>query len=369
LEMHLTVRSFERPALCNASDPFQSMSSPPFAVPQKCRDCKTTAIAMSTEKFRSSVLLAEELQAPELKLPVHGMAMLPPGVIAPEPQTLRYTSTTKLYGISGSDEPAEVEHDGFDLQELLKRIPISGVPPGIAEYSITVEKNIRSSDELVTASQQMSAFVRDLDKFWVYAAGEPLNPVVRRLSMEHSIAGWSHNEGEIRDYLVRNCRQVFAVVDSPGLRHWICMPWFPLVPALQARAAYHAALAAVQALVDLHYAALKSTQFEGRLFGLAKALELAREILPGKTDDARQGVFDIHVKDNLRHSLHWLMDMANNRYHTRHAVQKGSTVQLKPKMTGGEISDFEHDADLIVRATICRGLSIPCVTFEKRKRE
>ncbi|MDQ6809186.1 MAG: hypothetical protein M3Z64_07155, partial [Verrucomicrobiota bacterium] len=157
---------------------------------------------MNTRKFRSSVLLSEELQTPELKLPVPGIPMLPPGIVAPEPQTLRYDSATKLYGIGNFNDTAEGEHDGFYLRETINRTPLQGLPPEVVEYTVVVERTVRSSDEFQIASGEISKFVAELDKFWVYSAGEPLNPIVKRLSFGRSIAGWSHNEVAVRDYLV-----------------------------------------------------------------------------------------------------------------------------------------------------------------------
>jgi len=312
---------------------------------------------MSTFTFQSNAVMSHELQAPELKLPVPGVPILPPGVVAPQPQILRYSSTTKLYGITDGGEPSSGEFEGFVVRERLGVTSISGLPPEVREYNLSIERTIKSSDELLTASAEVRGFLSDLDKFWIYAAGEPLNPIVKRVSLERGIAGWNHNELQVRDYLVRNCKQMLAVADSHD-QHWVIMPQFPLAPALRARAAYQSATPISQALVDLHYGALKSSYREGRLFGLAKALELARQILPGKDGTVKQQALKPLIGNNLRHSLDWLKEMANDRYHTRHAVQKGATVRLKSKMTGEEICDFEHDADLILRATVFRELKL-----------
>jgi hypothetical protein len=313
---------------------------------------------MGTLKFQSTAILSHELQTLEAKLPVPGVPILPPGVVAPEPQTLSYLSTTKLYGIAGGAEPADGEFEGFNLRETLGLTPVKGLPPEVREYTLSIERTIKSSDELLTASSDVRTFLSDLDKFWIYATGEPLNPMVKRVSLERGIAGWSHNEVQVRDYLVRNCHQILAVLADSRDQHWVVMRDFPLLPALRARRAYKSATPSVQALVDLHYSALKSSYGEGRLFGLAKALELARHILPGKDGATKQQVLADLIGRNLRHSLDWLKQMGNDRYHTRHAVQKGPTVQLKPKMTGEEIGDFEHDADLILRATVFRELKL-----------
>src|SRR5437762_13830138 len=103
---------------------------------------------MSTFKFQSNAILSHELQTPELNLPVPGIPILPPGVVAPEPQTLRYSSITKLYGVTGGGEPSSGEFEGFDLQETLKLASINGLPQEVGEYTLSVERTVISSDEL-----------------------------------------------------------------------------------------------------------------------------------------------------------------------------------------------------------------------------
>ena len=286
--------------------------------------------------------------------------MLPTGVIAPERQTLRFTCRPKLYGIPTAAKPFDGEVAGIRIREVFQPRLHSGLPPDIGDYVITVEKTVGSSDELLIVARELRRFISDLDKCWAYACGEPLEPVVLQLSFDTKFSGWDSNESEIQDYLLANCNQTFAVIKMGPHQHWISMPYFPLPQALHARAAYESANPPTRALVDMHYSALKSRGGEGQLFSFAKGLELLRKVLPGRTDEAKQRHLPKEIIPDLKHSLHWLMGIANNRYNVRHVVAKGEAVNLKPQMTGQEIVDFRHDADLILRAAVCQDFGLIC---------
>ena len=140
--------------------------------------------------------------------------------------------------------------------------------------------------------------------------------------------------------------------------HWVAMPYYPLLPALRARDAYQRAHPTIKALTDLHYAALKSPSGEGQLFSYAKALELAREILSGKDDKTKEKSLGLST-GTLRQSFHWLFDVGNNRYNTRHIVRKGfRPTELHVRMTGQEIMDYKHDADWVLRSLVCQRLKV-----------
>jgi len=243
-----------------------------------------------------------------------------------------------------------------------------GLPADIGDYSLTIEKTVGSSDELLTVGRELRSFISDLDKCWPYACGEPLEPVVLQLSFDMKIPGWDSNEDDIKDYLLANCNQTIAVIQMGPHQHWLSMPYFPLWQALRAHAAYEAAEPAIKALVDMHYGALKSKGGEGQLFSFARGLELVRKVLPGRGDDAKQQNLPKDILPHLKHSLHWLMDIANNRYNIRHVVTKNQDVELKPRMTGQEVVDFRHDADLILRAVVCQSFGLACPRIESGKR-
>ena len=293
-----------------------------------------------------------------MKLPVDGIPLLPPDVIAPEKQVLRYVSATKLYAISPESVPVDCEFEGLRLREVHAPKPQTDLPAHIGEYTLNIEATIGSAAEFHQVSQKIGELARDLDKFWVYGCGEPLSPVVTTLSFDVTPKGWHSNLDEVKKYLLDNCRQPFAVIQM-NHRHWIAMPYYPLLPALRARDAYQKADPPTKALADLHYAALKATGGEGRLFSFAKALELARDVLPGKNDNAKERELGLS-NGTLKQSFHWLFDVGNNRYNTRHVVRKGfRSTTLNVRMTGQEIMDYEHDADWILRSLVCQRLKVP----------
>jgi len=115
----------------------------------------------------------------------------------------------------------------------------------------------------------------------------------------------------------------------------------------------------IKALLEIHYGALKLRRNEGKLFALANGLELVRALLAGRNDDAKQKSLSDQVRNNFKHSLHWLFDIANNRFNIRHVVsQGGGKSQLHPAIASAELLDYEHDADLVMRAVICSSFDI-----------
>lgn len=292
-----------------------------------------------------------------MKLPIDGVPLLPPDVVAPEKQTLRYTSHAKLYAIGPEQTPLEGDLDGLYSRECHIPKPQQGLPQHIGEYTVTIEANIGSSKELNEASQRINVMAKELDKFWVYSCGEPLSPVLIQLSFDVTPKGWLSNTEDLKNYLLTNCRSVIAVVRA-NPRHWMVMPYYPLLPALRAREKYQTADPLTKALADLHYVALSSPLGEGRLFSFARALELARRILTGKDDATKEASLRL-PGGSLKRSLHWLFDVANNRYNTRHVVNRRSAAPaLHAPMSGQELIDYQHDADLILRTLVCQRLQI-----------
>ncbi|HZQ90387.1 MAG TPA: hypothetical protein VFA60_01185 [Terriglobales bacterium] len=101
----------------------------------------------------------------------------------------------------------------------------------------------------------------------------------------------------------------------------------------------------------------------------AKRLILRRADAPGKTDTQREGALSADVRSELRQSLHWLYDIANNRLEVRHVVSKGksgSAGTLLPKLTAAERRDFLHDADLVIRGVVEREIGVPAAIVRTR---
>lgn len=146
---------------------------------------------------------------------------------------------------------------------------------------------------------------------------------------------------------------------GPRSGHWLALPYFPLERALQIRPKCRFADPMLKALFEIHFGALKLRRSEGKLFALAKGLELVRVLLPGRGDDTKQKSLSDKVSNNLKRSLHWLFDIANNRFNIRHVVsQRGGKSELNPALTTAELLDYEHDADLVMRSVTCSSFDI-----------
>ena len=288
-----------------------------------------------------------------------GVPLLPPDVLAPEMQVLRYTSHSKLYSIPSEAKPTEGDHEGLTFRESHEPESHPDLPGNVGRYRIIIEGSVGSSGELLSVSSKIRKVAEDLDKFWTYACGEPLNPLQIRLNFQVIQNGWESNEESVKQYLLANCHKPIAVVKLGKKPDWNLIHWFPLMPALVARDEYQKAGPPIQALVDIHHQALKSNRGESRLFLFAKALELARKLMPGRTDVEKQKSLHPDAQAKLKQSLHWLFNIANNRYEVRHVVvQVKPDATLHPKMTGKEILEFEHDAELVVKAVVFQRLNL-----------
>jgi hypothetical protein len=98
------------------------------------------------------------------------------------------------------------------------------------------------------------------------------------------------------------------------------------------------------------------------LFLFAKALELARFMIPGRDDKARETALPLRARESLRQSLHWLYGIANRRLEIRHVVGENN---LLPRLSRSERADFLHDADLVVRGVVERELGIQVAIVDR----
>jgi len=195
---------------------------------------------------------------------------------------------------------------------------------------------------------------------WTYVAGVPLFPQVLRMTYPDAPDGWESSESTLRDRL-------------PGLRiqhhtvrqYLLELPFMPLAPAMVAVAAYRKASPETRMLIELHVESLLNPGSMSGLVLTAKALELARALLPGNTDTQRQSALGATF-GNLKQSLHWLYGRANQRLGIRHVVKKSeATPTLHQPLTPDERADFLHDADLVLRGTVGRQLQIEVNTVKR----
>ncbi len=85
---------------------------------------------------------------------------------------------------------------------------------------------------------------------------------------------------------------------NPG-QYKVILPFLPLEPALGAVQAYHNSNPATRFLMDLHFGAIDQLGTESQLFLFAKALELARVMLPGRKDPQKEAALSPGVRAAL----------------------------------------------------------------------
>jgi hypothetical protein len=140
------------------------------------------------------------------------------------------------------------------------------------------------------------------------------------------------------------------------------MPYMPLRNALSAVRSYLTANENTRLLLDFHSEALALPGSQSGLFLFAKGLELARLMLPGRDDSARENALPLTARKSLRQSLHWLYGIANLRLEIGHVVNKST---LLPRLNTSERADFLHDADLVIRGVVERELGIPVAIVDR----
>lgn len=110
--------------------------------------------------------------------------------------------------------------------------------------------------------------------------------------------------------------------------------------------------------MELHFAAIDQLGMVSQFILYAKALDLAREMLPGHGNSKKEAALPRNVRAGLHQSLAWLGKMSNKRLETRHVASNG---KLLPKMSATERVDFVHDADLVIRGVIENQLKISAI--------
>lgn len=246
----------------------------------------------------------------------------------------------------------------FDVLELRRR---SKLLPYVLRMQCRATK--ADAGRYITEGNQLA---RDLNIVWAYVALVPLFPKRFMIRPSGPPAGWRSNlkrlmsqrrtkprpgssPGHVTSFTMRlkiNKGQYKVTSDSLLLER-----------AIEAVHAYRAATPETRFLMDLHFAAVDQLG-ASQLVLFAKALDLARDMLPGQGNPKKEAALPLNVRSGLRHSLSWLGEMSNERLETRHIASKG---KLLPRMSAAETTDFIHDADLVIRGVIENELGIQAI--------
>jgi hypothetical protein len=283
--------------------------------------------------------------------------------------TLRFQSPEIALGILGDAAPSEAHFEGWRLRELFIPQAHPEIAPDIGSYSLLVERQLTLDDDARHWHTVGVDLVERIDRLWAFAAGLPLRSRGFQVTLASIEApkGWQSNVKEI-DHAIQAATQDI-IVGSVGFssRHWRYAPEFPLVQLVQGLNSYIVADELVRELIDLHYEAHHSASSRSRAVLFAKALEIVRELLPGRDDRSREAELPVHVREALSHSLAWLYNLSNNRRNTRHPVTKQPNLALHPEMPGSEYMDYLRNADLLIRYVGSAKLGLNLVVLQDHR--
>jgi hypothetical protein len=240
-------------------------------------------------------------------------------------------------------------------------------------YVLRMECQVTTNEQARNYDTEARQLAHDLNIVWAYVASVPLFPKRFMIRLSGPPDGWRTNFKNLkstRPIALRSARAISSPGPPVGFRvdikinppgpYKVILPFLPLEPALGAVQAYRTAEPETRFLTDLHFGSIDQLGTESQLFLLAKALELARVMLPGRTDAQKEAALSLGVRAALRRSFHWLFDIANNRLEIRHVANKKGG-NLLPKLSPKEREDFAHDADLVIRGVVEKELSIVAI--------
>jgi hypothetical protein len=241
----------------------------------------------------------------------------------------------------------------------------------VLPYGLRMECQVTTKEQAQRCDTEARQLARDLNTVWAYVALVTLFPKRFMIRLSKPPDGWRTNFKRIKSVRPIKPRSSLPISGPPGPpvgftvnikinpgRYKVVLPYMPLQRALAAVQAYRTANQTTRFLMDLHFGAIDQLGTGAQLFLFAKALELARVMLPGRTDSQGEAALPPAGRAALRRSFHWLFDIANNRLEIRHVARGGS---LLPKLSPAESADFVHDADVVIRGVVERELGIVAI--------
>ncbi len=274
---------------------------------------------------------------------------------------LRYESEPNNYEIHCEDDPHQAEIDGLTIYEKFSLIERPRfIPPYLGNYQIIIQTEVNNSQELQLKHFDIKAIIREIDRSWIYVSGHPLirsshgflGPYLD--FPDGKIDGWTSNYREAE-------KEVSGVIAFHERMHRTSFQYWPLDEAIGVLKAYRDSQDDIKALVDLHFFSHKAEDSYSSLLFLSKAMELVREILPGKTDEDKEKRLPIEFRSKINISLHDVMGLANTRFESRHIFDRKSRTLLE-KFDKSEINAYKYNTDLFIRYVVCQNFSIPLIT-------
>jgi len=277
---------------------------------------------------------------------------------------LRYKSNSKVYAIKCDDAPYCGKINRFSIsEEFVINDKFKNISPDFGDYQLTIETEVNDTKEIQSKHFEIQTVIQELDRAWMYACGHPLNKKVLSFVGPYldfpdgNIGGWTSNYREAEKELNKGKAHI-VIGPSRTISHSV-LPYWPLKTAITVRDARASAREDILTLIDLHFFAHKVEDSYSSFLFLAKAMELAQALLPGKTDDKKEKSLPDEIRSKLKTSLHNIMGLANTRYEMRHIVKEKQNCTLHERMNSFEINAYRHDADMLIRFVVCQKLAIP----------
>lgn len=259
----------------------------------------------------------------------------------------------------GPSPPHSADYGGWAFAE---HFGVPHYPKGghdFPTYHVTMDRMVGEDEDSGNVFIEAQYLSHDLNYAWVYATGLPLSDRGYDLFFSRVAlpSGWTSNAQEVIS------PSDLSLLDSDlswtGIYRTTPEP--PLRSALLALAALNESSEVVQQMASYHFAALETRDPSLYLLLFAQGLTIARELLPGPDDAAKDQALPAPVQTAKRRPLHWLLGAGNLRRQTRHAITRRPAMALHPEMDEEEREDFQHDADLLLRYAACKELGLPFV--------
>lgn len=274
------------------------------------------------------------------------------------PTHVHFASPELWLRVDGDEELHSATVFGWRVSEHFEpnRYFFGGIAFG--SYRVHLDYEVSSEEDAGTAYIAGCHYARALDRAWSYATGMPLSGrgYDLFLSPSNPPSEWSSNASEA---LPADDWETLQSRVSYVSRHRV-VPWFPLRSALRVMEALRDMDELSAQISVFHGAAMTAIGDDLPFLMFAQALEAADPFLRGGT------ALEIptSVCSLLKQSVKWVYMIANQRRETRHSIDKGASVALKPGMTDQEKLDFLHDANLLVHWLMVHRLGVPLVLNE-----
>lgn len=243
------------------------------------------------------------------------------------------------------------------------------------DYSIIMKENVESINELEESMVKFKRIAKRFDDLMTYIVGFPITVNDKdfygwntTLEVFDQIAGWEcdyrrvHYELEKKEH--SNQIAGMDIISIDGIYSNITVPQYPLEELAIAYQNYSKLDQLTRMLIRFHTLS-KRNALDTKYLLIGKALEIANFLLP--IPDNRKDSFKLLSSDIQeafkKRDILWLYNMSNNRFETRHIINKKSDSLLHQRMNEDEYHDYIQLSDLLIGNIVRVKLGLDEVLF------